>query len=147
MDRQKINALIKAHQAEKGALISILHDIQREAGYLPDEALDHLRDALQLPLSEIYRVATYFEKAFSLTPKGKHKVKVCQGTSCYLKHADQTLAEIREEVEKEGDGKDFDITKVRCLGCCSAAPVVEVNGKLLDKDTAKSTVIKLKGEK
>jgi NADH:ubiquinone oxidoreductase subunit E len=92
-------------------------------------------------------VATYFDKAFSLTPRGKHTVKVCRGTSCYLKHSDKILTDIKEELEKNGDGKNFHVTTASCLGCCTVAPAVEIDGELLDKDSAKSTINKLKGEK
>jgi len=147
MDLQRVDEIIEAHKAEKGALISILHDIQRDAGYVPDEVLGHLSAKIHLPLSEIFRVISYFDRAFSVKPKGKHSVKVCQGTACYLKHADRELTGIKEELEKDGGGKDFDLTVVRCLGCCSATPVVEVDGKIFDKDSARSAIIKLKGEK
>ena len=147
MDMKKVDEIIEKHQAEKGALISILHDIQEEEGYVPDEVLSCLSDKLQIPLSETFRVVTYFEKTFSLEHKGKHTIKVCQGTTCYLKHADQTLIEIKEELDKNGEEKDFSLEKVRCLGCCNAAPVVEIDGEMLDKDSAKNTIIKLRGEK
>ena len=149
MDTKKVDEIIEKHKTEKGSLVSILHDIQREEGYLPDDALSYLSDKMHTPLSEVFRVASYFEKAFSLEPKGKHIIRVCQGTSCYLKRSDQISTEIAEELEKNGGDKDknFHLGKVRCLGCCTAAPVVEIDGEILDKDSAKSTVIKLKGEK
>ena len=147
MDTKKVDLIIEKYKAEKGALMSILHAIQEEEGYLPDEALSYLSDTLSTPLSELFRVATYFDKAFSLTPRGKHTVKVCQGTSCYLKHSDQILTDIKEELEKNEDGKNFHVTTASCLGCCTVAPAVEIDGELLDKGSAKSTIIKLKGEK
>ncbi len=147
MDTKKVDLIIEKHRVEKGALISILHDIQEEEGYLPDETLSYLSEKLHTPLSELFRVATYFDRAFSLTPRGKHTVKVCQGTSCYLKHSDQILTDIKEELEKNGDGKNFHVTTASCLGCCTVAPAVEIDGELQDKDSAKSTIIKLKGEK
>lgn len=147
MDMKKVDGIIEKHKAEKGALVSILHDIQGEEGYLPEEALSYLSDKLRLPLSEVFRVASYFEKAFSLEPKGEHTVRVCQGTTCYLKRSDKVLTEIEEELEKNGGNKNIYLKKVRCLGCCTTAPVVEIDGEILDKDSAKSTIIKLKGEK
>jgi len=147
MDLSKLDEVIAQHQREKGALISILHGIQREEGHIPEEVMGHLSDRLQLPLGEVFRVATYFGKAFSLTPQGKHTIKVCQGTACYLKHADQILTEIKEELGEDGEAADFHLEEVRCLGCCNTAPAVEVNGELLDRESAKKTIIKLKGEK
>ena len=150
MEIKKVDEIIEKHKTEKGPLISILHDIEVQEGYLPEETLSYLSDKLRTPLSEVFRVAAYFEKAFSLKPKGKHTIRVCQGTSCYLKHSDQTLEEIKEEIAKDEDeykDTDFNLEKVRCLGCCTAAPAVEIDGEILDKDSAKTTIIKLKGEK
>ena len=147
MDTKKLDEFIAAHRDEQGALISILHDVQREAGCVPDDAMVHLSKTLQVPLSEVFRVVSYFHKAFSVKPREKHSIKVCQGTACYLKHADQVLTEIKEELGEDGEAPDFHIEQVRCLGCCTAAPAVEVNGEIVDKNAAKSVITKLKGEK
>jgi NADH:ubiquinone oxidoreductase subunit E len=147
MDTKKVDGIIAKYTSEKGALISIMHEIQRKEGYVPEGVMSHLCEKLQLPLSDVFRVATYFEKSFSLAPQGKHTIKVCQGTACYLKHADQILTELQEEIDSNGDAPDFHLEQVRCLGCCNAAPAVEVNGELLDRESAKKTIIKCKGEK
>ena len=147
MDTKKVDDFIAAHSDEQGALISILHDIQKEEGCVPDDAMLHLSKTLEIPLSEVFRVVSYFDKAFSLKPREKHSIKVCQGTACYLKHADQVLAEIKEELGEDGEAPGFHIEQVRCLGCCTVAPAVEVNGEIVDKDSAKNTITKLKGEK
>ena len=147
MDTKKIDDFIAAHRDEQGALISILHDIQREAGCVTDDAMAHLSKTLEVPLSEVFRVVSYFDKAFSLKPREKHSIKVCQGTACYLKHADQVLTEIKEELGEDGEAPGFHIEQVRCLGCCTVAPAVEMNGEIVDKDSVKSTITKLKGEK
>jgi NADH-quinone oxidoreductase subunit E len=147
MDNNAIDKIVTKHKSERGALISILHDVQREEGYVPDDVMGYLSKTLQIPISEIFRVVSYFNKAFSLKPREKHKIKVCQGTACHLKHADQLLAEITEECGEDGKIPDFHVEQVRCLGCCTVAPAVEVNGEIVDKDTAKNTITKLKGEK
>ena len=147
MDTKKLDEFVEAHKDEKGPLISILHAVQKQEGYVPEEVIYHLSERLKLPLSEVFRVAAYFEKAFSLAPQGKHTVKVCQGTACYLKHADQILTEIKEELGESEESAAFNLEEVRCLGCCNTAPAVEVNGELLDRESAKQTIIKLKGEK
>lgn len=146
MSMKIVDEIIKRREVEKGALISILHDIQEEEGYLPEEILSYLSDRLNTPLSEIFRVVTYFDKAFSLTPMKEHTIKVCQGTNCYLKHSDQVLTEIKEELDKNGTEKIFNLETVRCLGCCDIAPTVEIDGEILDKDSARSTINKLKSE-
>ena len=147
MENNAIDKIITKHKSEKGALISILHDIQREEGCVPDDAMLHLSKTLEMPLSGVFRVVSYFNRAFSLKPREKHNIKVCQGTACYLKHADQVLAEIKEELGEDGEAPGFHIEQVRCLGCCTAAPAVEVDGEIVDKDSAKNTITKLKGEK
>lgn len=147
MDNNTIDKIITKHKSEKGPLISILHDIQREEGYVPDDIMGHLSTTLQIPLSEIFRVVSYFNRAFSLKPREKHSIKVCQGTACHLKQADQLLTDLTEECGEDGKIPGFHLEQVRCLGCCTAAPAVEVNGEILDKERAKKTITKLKGEK
>ena len=147
MNNNTIDQVITKHQSEKGALISILHDIQKEEGHIPEEIMLHLSDRLKLPLSEVFRVVTYFDRAFRIQPQQKHNIRICRGTACHLKHADQILTEIKEELGEDGEAAAFHLEEVRCLGCCNAAPAVEVNGELLDRESAKKTILKLKGEK
>jgi NADH:ubiquinone oxidoreductase subunit E len=147
MDIKKVDEIIKNRQGEKGALISILHDIQEAEGHLPEEFLNYLSEKIHTPLSEIFRVVTYFDKAFKLAPPiGEHTIKVCQGTNCHLKYSDQVVTEIEEELDKNGEEKNFNLETVKCLGCCDVAPAVEIDGQILDKDSAKSTIKKLKSD-
>ncbi len=147
MDLKKVDELIKKHQAVQGPLVSILHDIQRAKGSLPKDVLEHLSKKLKTPLSEIARVVTYFEKAFRLYPKGeKHTIRVCCGTTCHVMHSDEVLENIQEELIKDSKNTDFAVEEVRCLGCCTVAPAVEIDGEIVEKGSVNSTVIKLKGE-
>jgi len=147
MDTKKVDAIIERHKAEKGALISLLHAIQDEEGYLAADAMSYLSDKLHTPLGEISRVATYFDKAFKLEPKQEHTVRVCRGTTCHVKKSDEVYKEITDELSKDGKGFRFSLGQARCLGCCtSAGPVVEIDGEVYEQDAAKSTIIKLKGE-
>jgi NADH:ubiquinone oxidoreductase subunit E len=148
MDLKKLDDVIDRHQNEKGALITILHDIQRVDGYIADEAMIHVSGRLKLPLSEVFRTISYFGKAFSMQPpQSKHAVKVCQGTACHVKRGSEVMSELRETIEKEGAATACYLEPVSCLGCCTAAPAVEIDGKLLDKEAARNTIIKLKSEK
>ncbi len=152
MNSKRVDELIEKHRTEKGPLISILHDIQEEEGYLPEATLSYLGDKLNTPLGEIYRVASFFSKAFTFEKKAKHTIRVCQGTTCHVKCSDHVLEEIQEELEKIkddnfGEHENFSMEKARCLGCCTSAPNVEIDGEILDKESAKKTIIKLKGEK
>ena len=148
MDLKKLDEVRERHQKEKGALISILHDIQREDGYIADEAMIQVSSRLKLPLSEVFRTVSYFGHAFSMQPpQSKHAVKVCQGTACHVKRGSEVMSELKETIDKEGAEAVCDLQPVHCLGCCTAAPAVEIDGKLLDKEAARNTIIKLKSEK
>jgi NADH-quinone oxidoreductase subunit E len=149
MDLKKLDEVIERHQKEKGALISILHDIQCVEGYISDVAMSHVSGRLKLPLSEVFRTVSYFSHAFSMQPpqKAKHAVKVCQGTACHVKRGSEVMNDLRETIDKEGAEAVCYLQPVHCLGCCTAAPAVEIDGRLLDKETAKTTIIKLKSEK
>ena len=148
MDLKKLDEVIERHRKEKGALITILHDIQREEGYIADEAMVQVSSRLQLPLSEVFRAVSYFGHAFSMQPRpAKHAVKVCQGTACHVNRGSEVMSDLKETIEKEGAEAVCDLQPVHCLGCCTAAPAVEIDGKLLDKEAARNTIIKLKSEK
>ena len=141
-----IDEILERYPGEPRYLISLLQDIQAEYGYVSNDAMTLVCDHAGVPISRAWSVTTFY-KSFSTEPQGEHHVKVCQGTACHLKHADQVLTEIKEELGEEGEAPGFHIEQVRCLGCCTVAPAVEVNGEIVDKDSAKNTITKLKGEK
>jgi NADP-reducing hydrogenase subunit HndA len=147
MDAKKVDAIIERHKSERGALISMLHAIQDEEGSLSVDTMSYLSDKLATPLGEISRVATYFDKAFKLAPKEEHTVRVCRGTTCHVKKSDDLYKDIYDELSKDGKGFRFSLGQARCLGCCtSSGPVAEIDGEVYEQDSAKSTIIKLKGE-
>jgi NADH-quinone oxidoreductase subunit E len=130
-NRSTIDSLIKRYQAGKSSLITILQDIQGERGYLPKDALAYFSAAAGVPLSKIHCVATFY-RSFSLEPRGKNIVSVCLGTACHVKDGENILLKMGRELKlasNEGTTPDrkFTLEKVRCLGCCSMAPVVRVN--------------------
>lgn len=134
---QKLLAVIEANKELPGALLPVLHEAQEIYGYLPIEVQQMVADGLNVSLSEVYGVATFYSR-FSLTPKGKHRISVCLGTACYVKGADKVLAEVEKKLNiKSGectpDGL-FSIDSCRCVGACGLAPVMmideEVYGKL-----------------
>lgn len=147
MDAKKVDAIIERHKSERGSLISMLHAIQDEEGYLAADVMSYLSDKLATPLGEISRVATYFDKAFKLEPKEEHTVRVCRGTTCHVKKSDVVYKDIADELSKDGKVFRFSLGQARCLGCCtSSGPVVEIDGEVYEQEAAKSTIIKLKGE-
>lgn len=137
----KMTAAIDKHRDQKGALMPILQEAQEIYGYLPEEVLIRISEEINIPLSEVYGVATFYSQ-FTFNPKGEHKISVCIGTACYVKGAGKILDKICEKVgckpgECSKDGK-FSIDAVRCIGACGLAPVVtidnEVYGRLTEND-------------
>jgi len=131
-DKQEITAIIGKYKAEEGQLIAILQDIQSRFYYLPKEALVQVSEAVNVPLSRVYSVATFF-KAFSLEPKGRHTVSVCLGTACHVRGAPKVLEQIERKLkintgETTSDFK-FTLETVNCMGCCALGPVVRIDGK------------------
>lgn len=111
-------------------LIPVLQEIQDRFHYLPEAALREVARRLQVPLREVFHVATFYN-CFSLEPVGKHLVQVCLGTACHVRGAPRVLDRLLRELKLPGPGttKDFEFTvrTVRCVGCCSLAPVVRVD--------------------
>jgi NADH-quinone oxidoreductase subunit E len=113
-------------------LVSILQDIQADYNYLPREALEQVSKDMDVPLSQVYSVATFF-KALSLTPRGRHLINVCLGTACHVRGAMRVL----ETLERDLDVKSCETTKdlkftletVNCVGACALGPVVVVDGE------------------
>ena len=121
-----------ANKENGDTLLSILQDIQAECGYLPEEKLIETAETLDMPLIDVYGVATFY-KSFSLTPRGRHQVKVCLGTACHVRGATRIGKEVRRKLgigpgETSEDG-EFSLETVMCLGCCAIGPVVAIDGK------------------
>jgi len=127
----KVDEIIDRYQGEQGTLIQLLLDIQNEFNWIPKEILVRISEKLQIPLSQIYRVASFY-KAMSLTPVGRHQVQVCLGTACHVRGGPKILDKVEEALKiKAGETtKDmsFTLRRVNCLGCCALGPVVVVDG-------------------
>lgn len=130
IDQEKFEAILSRYAGEPADLIPVLQDLQEECHYLPQEELQVVAQRLNVPLTQVYSVATFY-KGFSLEPKGLHHVQVCQGTACHL-HGSQRLQEgvVRrlgiEPGQTSADGQ-FSLEKVKCVGKCGAAPVLAVD--------------------
>lgn len=115
-------------------LIPVLQEIQTQFHYLPEPALRAVAQRLEVPLTEVFQVATFYS-CFSLEPVGKHLVQVCLGTACHVRGAPRVLDRLLRELKLGAPGttKDFNFTIriVRCVGCCGLAPVVRVNANTL----------------
>ncbi|MDD2251366.1 MAG: NADH-quinone oxidoreductase subunit NuoE [Dehalococcoidales bacterium] len=124
--------ILDRYDKDKGQLISILQDVQAEYNYLPREAVEFVSSQLDVPLSQVYSVATFF-KAFSLKPRGRHTVHVCMGTACHVRGAAQILQQMQNEMkiscgDTTEDGK-FTLESVACVGACALGPLVVVDGE------------------
>ena len=130
--------IINRYNKDVGMLIPIMQDLQAECGYLPVEHLHCLSGQLNVPLSRIYAVATFYS-SFRLAPKGAHEVTLCMGTVCYLKGAPSIAEAISREfrVEPGGTTRDrlFTFQVVNCMGACAVAPVMVVDGKYYNSVT------------
>ncbi len=130
--KEKVNAILDNYQRDRGLLVSILQDIQVEYNYLPKDVLIENSKGLDVALSQVYSVATFF-KAFSLKPRGRHLVNVCLGTACHVRGAARVLETIERELGiKPGETtEDFKYTleTVNCVGACALGPIVIVDGE------------------
>ncbi len=128
----RIDEIIDKYVGEEGVLIQLLLDIQREFNWVPKEAITRINGRLKIPVSQIYRVASFYT-ALSLKPRGRHLVRVCLGTACYVRGGPRILDSIERVLsiktgEMTSDGK-FSLETVNCLGCCALGPVIEVDGQ------------------
>jgi NADH:ubiquinone oxidoreductase subunit E len=114
-----------------GALLSRLHAINAEHGYLLEEDLRDAAAELDVPLSQVYSAASFYA-SFSLEPRGRHTIQVCQGTACYIRGGDKLLEKLKMTLGVEPgettDDRAFTLETVYCLGSCSMSPVVRVDG-------------------
>jgi len=129
-DLSPLNTIMERWQNRKDFLIEILQDIQDEYKYLPAEVLGELSKKTEIPLNHIYEAATYY-KAFSLKPKGRFQINVCQGTACHVRGASAILNAYERVLKiKAGETdseRNYTLDIVRCIGCCALAPVLTVN--------------------
>lgn len=127
---ERLDAWLKEHANDPGAVMPALQTAQEIYGYLPIEVQKVVAKGLDKPLAEIYGVATFYSQ-FSLSPKGKYKVNVCMGTACYVKGSGKLLESLEKNLgiktgECAEDGK-FSLDACRCIGACGLAPVLMIN--------------------
>ncbi|MFH1687008.1 MAG: NADH-quinone oxidoreductase subunit NuoE [bacterium] len=130
VDLSRLPEIFDHHPRTPQSLIGVLQDIQREYHYLPTEALESTAEHLKVPLSKVFSVSTFYN-AFSLVPRGEKCIRVCVGTTCHIRGANQITQRLEHELDiKAGQTtKDlkFTLETVACVGACALAPVVAVN--------------------
>lgn len=129
---EELQEFIENLDDQKGELITVLHRAQEIFGYLPMEVQEFISEKMNIPMSEIYGVITFYS-FFTTTPKGEYPISVCMGTACYVNGAEKILNEIQRELgikvgETTNDGK-FSLDVLRCIGACGMAPVILIGKK------------------
>ncbi|HDS17160.1 MAG TPA: NAD(P)H-dependent oxidoreductase subunit E [Proteobacteria bacterium] len=147
MDNERIDQIIARHHGQASSLIQVLLEIQSEHHWLPQRVLARVAEKLAVPLTRIQHIATFY-KAFSLVPKGRHRVNVCMGTACHVRGAARILDTLQELTGIRPGETDLDLKysleTVNCLGCCALGPVLEIDGKTHGKMTTAETADVLK---
>ena len=145
VDMDRVDAIIDRWSTDPEFVIEMLQDVQHDFRHLPEQALRRISGATRVDLARLYHIATFY-KAFSLEPRGELPVQVCTGTACHVRGSQRVLDAFSRElgIEPGGTTEDlrFSLEGVRCLGCCSLAPVVAV-GKNVHGELDSSRVGKL----
>jgi len=139
---QKVDAILEEFKSRPDYLINALQRVQESIGYLPVDAQTKVAVALGIPPSTVYGVVSFYN-LFTMVPKGKHTITVCEGTSCYVRGGKRLLQKLRDtlkiDVGDTTEDRNFSLSIVRCLGACALSPVV-----MVDKDLYRNmTIIKL----
>ena len=150
-EHEVLDRILDAHGRDPSAVIAILQSVQEKYRYLPREVFPYLSQQLHMSEAKIYSVATFYEN-FSLEPKGKYVIKVCDGTACHIRKSVPILERLRKELglseEKHtSDDLSFTVETVACLGACGLAPALTVNDKVhpaMTPDKAAALVRELK---
>jgi len=136
MATQEVNRILKRYGNDPTDIIAILQDVQQTYRYLPKDVMETLATKLDIPLSRVYHLATFF-RAFSLEPRGKHELQVCMGTACHVRGAPRILEAIERglKIQAGETTKDLQYTleTVNCVGACALGPVVVVDGEAKGK--------------
>ena len=143
-----LDGILERHAHDAGQLIPLLQDMQDERGYITFEAISAAAKHLNIPESSVYGVVTFYSQ-FHLTRQGRHKIKVCMGTACHVRGADEIVRTVSTRLGI-GPGEttedfEFSVERVACFGSCALAPVVVVNDKVYGNMTPQTTLKVLDG--
>lgn len=130
MPVDRVDEIINSYGADRVASLAVLHEIQQEFNYLPRAALEQVADRLDIPLGEVYHIATFYP-SFTLSPRGQFCIRVCMGTACHVNGAPRVLEAFERELGiKSGDSTPdgaYSLEATGCLGACAQSPFVMVN--------------------
>ncbi|MDD4601438.1 NADP-reducing hydrogenase subunit HndA [bioreactor metagenome] len=126
----QLDEILSKYQNTKGALIPVLQEAQSAYGYLAREVVDYIAEKMNIPVSQIYGVVTFYSQ-FHLNPRGKNIIRVCQGTACHVRGAKAILKAVEDNLKiaagETTSDLNFTLETVACLGACGLAPVMMVN--------------------
>jgi NADH-quinone oxidoreductase subunit E len=130
-DFTKVDEILTSYGMQQAHLIAIMQDIQTEYHYLPKDILEYIADKLEISIAKVYSVATFYEN-FSLEPKGKYIIRICDGTACHVRKSIPILDRLQKDLSLSSkktttDDMLFTLETVSCLGACGLAPVMTVN--------------------
>ena len=136
ISREQILGILEKYPKERRYSLAVMQDMQRLFGYVPKEGLEKLSEHLGCPLMDLYSMATFY-KALSLKPKGKHVIKVCDGTACHVRGSVNLIDAIQRTLgigpDETTEDRVFSLELVNCVGACALAPVMVIDGKYYGK--------------
>ena len=153
IDFSVVDAILEKNGCMQQSIISVLQDIQEHFRYLPEEVFPYLASKMDMSEASIYSIATFYEN-FSLEPKGKYVIKVCDGTACHVRHSTPVLEAMRKELGLSETNKTtpdmlFTVETVSCLGACGLAPAMMVNEQVypaMTPEKALAVIEELRGK-
>lgn len=132
MDDTTLQRILEKHKAEQGTLIGLLQDMQEAYGYLPEERLEDVSHELEVPLAQLFNLATFYH-SFRLEPMGKHHICVCVGTACHVRGASAIVDTIERDLNVQAgettEDRMFTVDTVNCLGACALAPLLTIDNE------------------
>lgn len=138
MTQSEIDSILTRYGGKPSQILAILQDIQAQEKYLPQEILQEVSQRTNIPLTHIFRLATFYN-ALSIKPRGRHKIDVCLGTACHVRGGERIMNRLERDlgIAKGETTKDkrFTLDSVRCVGCCSLGPVVVIDGSVFGRLT------------
>lgn len=152
-EKKKLDDILISNDYNKASIITIMQEVQKEYRYLPEDVLSYIAEKLMISEAKVYSVATFYEN-FSLEPKGKYVIKICNGTACHVRKSAPILNKFRNELglsesKVTTDDMNFTVETVSCLGACGLAPVCTVNDEVypsMTEEKAKELIMQLKEE-
>ena len=145
---ETLQKILGEYRKNEGNIISILQDIEKAFGFIPEEAVTYFSKKLDIPASRFFGTATFYSQ-FHLKPRGKNIITVCRGTACHVKGSEKLLnrlfleLDIPPDEETSADSK-FTVAKVNCIGACGIAPVTILNKEVLGKMTLDKLIKEVK---